>query len=192
MDKQQFDILQPYCENDMRLLKRLSQSIFMKFNEPLSKADYDDFYSIANLTLWQCYNSFDSAMGVNFEGYLYSCLQKKFKTELTRRHRQKRVLDNFNVSLDTTNNDEEYSLLDILPSDFDTFEEVIKKQDNEQFEDRVQQYISRLSIQQVNILNLLMDGYKPMEIRERLQISTKEYTENLQIMRMYENVKYLF
>ena len=70
MDKQQFDILQPYCENDMRLLKRLSQSIFMKFNEPLSKADYDDFYSIANLTLWQCYNSFDSAMGVNFEGYL--------------------------------------------------------------------------------------------------------------------------
>lgn len=119
MDKQQFDILQPYCENDMRLLKRLSQSIFMKFNEPLSKADYDDFYSIANLTLWQCYNSFDSAMGVNFEGYLYSCLQKKFKTELTRRHRQKRALDNFNVSLDTTNNnDEEYSLLDILPSDF--------------------------------------------------------------------------
>lgn len=193
MDKQQFDILQPYCENDMRLLKRLSQSIFMKFNEPLSKADYDDFYSIANLTLWQCYNSFNSAMGVNFEGYLYSCLQKKFKTELTRRHRQKRALDNFNVSLDTTNNnDEEYSLLDILPSDFDTFEEVIKKQDNEQFEDRVQQYISRLSIQQVNILNLLMDGYKPMEIRERLQISTKEYTENLQIMRMYENVKYLF
>ena len=148
MDKQQFDILQPYCENDMRLLKRLSQSIFMKFNEPLSKADYDDFYSIANLTLWQCYNSFDSAMGVNFEGYLYSCLQKKFKTELTRRHRQKRALDNFNVSLDTTNNnDEEYSLLDILPSDFDTFEEVIKKQDNEQFEDRVRQYISRLSIQ---------------------------------------------
>lgn len=193
MDKQQFDILQPYCENDMRLLKRLSQSIFMKFNEPLSKADYDDFYSIANLTLWQCFNSFDSAMGVNFEGYLYSCLQKKFKTELTRRHRQKRALDNFNVSLDTTNNnDEEYSLLDILPSDFDTFEEVIKKQNNEQFEDRVQQYISRLSIQQVNILNLLMDGYKPMEIRERLQISTKEYTENLQIMRMYENVKYLF
>ena len=72
MDKQQFDILQPYCENDMRLLKKLSQSIFMKFNEPLSKADYDDFYSIANLTLWQCYNSFNSAMGVNFESYLYS------------------------------------------------------------------------------------------------------------------------
>ena len=157
MDNKTLEVLQPYCENDMRLLKKLSQSIFMRFNEPLTKADYDDFYSIANLTLWQCYNSYDSAMGVNFEGFLYSCLQKKFKTELTRRHRQKRALDNFNVSLDTTNNnDEEYSLLDILPSDFDTFEEVIKKQDNEQFEDRVQQYISRLSIQQVNILNLLI------------------------------------
>ena len=192
MDKQQFDILQPYCKNDMRLLKRLSQSIFMKFNEPLTKADYDDFYSIANLTLWQCYNTYNSAMDVSFEGYLYSCLQKKFKTELTRRHRQKRVLDQFNISLDVSNNEEEYSLLEVLPSDFDTFEEVIKTQDNERFEDRIQQYISRLSIQQVNILNLLIDGYKPMEIREILQISTREYTENLQIMRAYENVKCLF
>jgi len=192
MDKQQFDILQPYCENDMRLLKKLSQSIFMRFNEPLTRADYDDFYSIANLTLWQCYNTYNSAMGVNFEGFLCSCLQKKFKTELTRRHRKKRVLDQFNVALDITNNEEEYSLLDVLPSNFDTFEEVIKTQDNERFEDRIQQYISRLSIQQVNILNLLMDGYKPMEIREILQISTKEYTDNLQIMRAYENVKCLF
>ena len=122
MDKQQFDILQPYCENDMRLLKKLSQSIFMRFNEPLTRADYDDFYSIANLTLWQCYNTYNSTVGVNFEGYLYSCLQKKFKTELTRRHRQKRVLDQFNVALDITNNEEEYSLLDVLPSNFDTFE----------------------------------------------------------------------
>ena len=46
-------VLQPYCENDMQLLKRISKSIFSKFNEPLAKADYDDFYSIANLTLWQ-------------------------------------------------------------------------------------------------------------------------------------------
>lgn len=192
MNKQQLEILQPYCENDMRLLKRLSQSIFMRFNEPLTKADYDDFYSIANLTLWQCSNSYNSAMGVNFEGFLCSCLQKKFKTELTRRHRKKRVLDQFNVSLDITNNEEKNSLLDVIPSNFDTFEEVIKKQENERFEDRVQQYISRLSIQQINILNLLMDGYKPMEIREILQISTKEYTDNLQIMRAYENVKCLF
>lgn len=186
-------VLQPYCENDMRLLKKISKSIFMRFNEPLSKADYDDFYSIANLTLWRAYNSYNSDMGISFEGFLYSCLQKKFKTELTRRHRQKRILNQFAVSLDVImGNDEECNLLDFLSSDFDTFEEVAKRQEGGQYQDKVQQYISRLSNEQVNILNLLMDGYKVNEICRILEISEKTYEENLKTMRSYENVKILF
>ena len=193
MNNKSLEMLQPYCENDMRLLKRISQSIFMRFNELLSKADYDDFYSIANMTLWQAYNSYDFEMGISFECFLRSCLQKKFKTELTRRHRQKRALDNFAISLNATNsNDEECSLLDFMASDFDTFEEVMERQDKEQYTDKAQEYISRLSNQQVNILNLLIDGYKPIEIRMILGISIKEYADNLQIMRAYENVKILF
>ena len=186
-------VLQPYCENDMRLLKKISKSIFMRFNEPLAKADYDDFYSIANMTLWKAYNSYDPNMGISFEGFLCSCLQKKFKTELTRRHRQKRILNQFAVSLDGINgNAEECSLLDFLSSDFDTFEEAAKRQENGQYRDKVQQYISRLSNEQVNILNLLMDGYKVNEICRILEISEKRYAENMQTMRSYENVKILF
>lgn len=193
MDNKTLEILQPYCENDMRLLKKISQSIFMRFSEPLTKADYDDFYSIANITLWKAFQSYDSSMG-SFEGFLYSCLQKKFKTELTRRHRQKRALDNYNISLDETikTGKRECSLTEIIPSDFDTFEEVMERQEKEQYTDKVKEYISKLSNQQVNILNLLMDGYKPIEIREILGISAREYTDNLQIMRAYENVKILF
>ncbi len=56
MTSEALSVLQPYCENDMRLLKKISQSIFMRFNEPLTRADYDDFYSLANITLWQAYN----------------------------------------------------------------------------------------------------------------------------------------
>ncbi|MGN1275907.1 MAG: sigma-70 family RNA polymerase sigma factor [Floccifex sp.] len=192
MDNKTLEVLQPYCENDMRLLKRISQSIFLRFNEPLTKADYDEFYSIANMTLWQAYQSYNPKVGT-FEGFLYSCLQRKFKTELTRRHRQKRVFDNYNISLDAINDtEEECSLLDFIPSDFDTFDEVLEKQDKEQYTDKVQEYISKLSNQQVNILNLLIDGYKPIEIRKILGISTKEYADDLQIMRDYENVKVLF
>ena len=186
-------VLQPYCENDMRLLKKISKSNFMRFNEPLTKADYDDFYSIANMTLWKAYNSYDPNMGISFEGFLCSCLQKKFKTELTHRHRQKRILNQFAVSLDGINdNEEECSLLDFLSSDFDTFEEATKRQGNEQYQDKVQQYISRLSNEQINILNLLMDGYKVNEICRILEISEKRYAENMQTMRSYENVKILF
>lgn len=186
-------ILQPYCENDMQRLKKMSRSIFMKFNEPLAESDYDDIYSIANMTLWKAYNSYDPDMGVSFEGFLCSCLQKKFKTELTHRHRQKRILNQFATSLDAVKEDEEgRSLLELIPSDFDTFEEVTKRQENGQYQDKVQMYISRLSNRQVSVLNLLVDGFKPVEIRQILGISAKEYSDDMQIMRSYEIVKILF
>ena len=193
MTSESLSVLQPYCENDMQLLKRISRSIFMRFNEPLTKADHDDFYSIANMTLWQAYNAYDPDNGVSFDGFLHTCLQKKLKTELTSRHRQKRILNQFAVSLDAVNDDEEEcNLLDFIASDFDTFEEVAKRQENGQYQDKIQQYITKLSDQQVNTLNLLIDGYEPYEIRQMLDISEKEYTENMQFMRSYENVKILF
>ena len=193
MTREALSVLQPYCENDMQLLKKISRSIFMRFNEPLTKADYVDFYSIANMTLWQAYNAYDPDTGISFDGFLKSCLQKKFKTELTHRHRQKRILNQFAVSLDAVNDSEDgCNLLDFIASDFDTFDEVAKRQENGQYQDKIQQYISRLSNLQVSILNLLVDGYKPFEIRRMLEISEKEYTDNMQIMRSYENVKILF
>lgn len=193
MSSKDLTLLQPYCENDMKLLKKVSRSIFMKFNEPLTKADYDDFYSLANLTLWQAYNSYDPDNGVCFEGFLHTCLQKKFKSELTKRHRHKRILNQFATSLDAVNEDEDKgSLMEFIPSDFDTFEEVLKRQEKEQYQDKIQRYISKLSNLQVNILNLLMDGYEPYEIRQILELSERDYTNNMQIMRSYENIKILF
>lgn len=193
MTSADLSVLQPYCENDMQLLKKISRSIFLRFNEPLTKADHDDFYSIANMTLWQAYNSYDPDMGISFDGFLRSCLQKKFKSELTHRHRQKRILNQFAVSLDAASDSEEScKLLELIPSEFDTFEEVTKRHENQQYQDKVQLYISRLSNLQVNILNLLIDGYRTNEIRAILHLSSKELTENLQIMRSYENVKILF
>lgn len=191
MSNKDFALLKPYCENDMRQLKRMSQSIFMRFNEPISNADYDEFYSIANMTLWQAYNSYNPDMGIKFEGFLRTCLQRKFKTELTHRHRHKRILNQFTISLDAEN-EEQCNLSDTIPSDFDTFDEAVKGQEKEQFQDKTQVYISMLSKLQVKILNLLMEGYNPNEIRQTLKISSTEYAENLRIMRSYENVKVLF
>ena len=193
MTSADLSVLQPYCDNDMRLLKKISRSIFMRFNEPLAKSDHDDFFSMANMTLWQAYNAYDPDTGISFDGFLRSCLQKKFKTELTHRHRQKRILNQLAVSLDTADDGEdECSLLEFVPSDFDTFEEVFKRNESQAVSDRVQQYISRLSDRQVNILNLLIDGYRANEIQEILMISAREYAENMQIIRSYENVKILF
>lgn len=185
-------ILQPYCENDMNLLKRISKSIFLSLNESLSQLDYDDFYSIGNLVLWQVYNVYNPTMGISFDVFLRNCLKRRFKTEIRDRHREKRVINQLATSLDANNeNNEECNILDLIESDFDTFEEVMKT-NNQQFEDKAQLYILKLSNEQKDILNLLMNGYKPKDIQQMLNISSNEYAENLKIMRSFENVKILF
>lgn len=186
----QSDILEVYYADNAKKLHKIVDRILCKFGG-LSNKDTDDFYSLANEVFWDAMKRFDYTQ--SFDGFLYSCLSNKIMTEITRRNREKRKADRMSTSLDAVNGDnEECNLLEIIPSDLDTFEEVIKAQDTEQYQDKVQLYISKLSNQQVNILNLLIDGYQPNEIRKILEISSKEYANNLQSMRSYENIKILF
>lgn len=186
----QKDILNAYYADNARKLHRVVDKILFKFGG-LSSKDTDDFYSLANEVFADVIRRYDCEQ--SFDGFLYSCLSNKIMSEITKRNREKRKADRMSISLDAVNDKgEDYSILDCVPSDFDTFEEASKRQENGQYQDRVQQYISKLSNQQVNILNLLIDGYKPFEIRRILEISPREYADNMQIMRSYENVRVLF
>lgn len=184
------DILEAYYADNAKKLHRVTDRILMKFGG-LSGKDKDDFYSLANEVFADAMKRYDSSQP--FDGFLYSCLSNKIKTDITKRNREKRKADRLSVSLDAVIGDEDgCSLLEFIPSDFDTFEEVSKRQGDGQYQDKIQWYISKLSNQQVNILNLLIDGYKPGEIQKILEISSKEYSDDLRIMRSYENVKILF
>lgn len=186
----QSDILDTYYADNARKLHRTVDRILSKFGG-LSSKDTDDFYSLANEVFWDVMKRYDYEQ--SFDGFLYSCLSNKIMSEITKRNREKRKADRMCVSLDAANGDnEECNLLEIIPSEFDTFEEAVKAQDIGQYQDKVQLYISKLSNQQVNILNLLVDGYQPYEIRKMLEISEKEYSDNMHIMRSYENIRILF
>lgn len=186
----QSNLLNTYYADNARKLHRTVDKILSRFGG-LSGKDMDDFYSLANEVFVDAMRRYDYEQP--FDGFLYSCLSNKIMSEITRRNREKRKADRMAVSLDAANgNEEECSLLDFIPSDFDTFEEASRRQENGQYQDKVQQYISKLSNKQVNILNLLIDGYRPAEIQLILEISPKEYSEDLKTMRSYENVKILF
>lgn len=183
-------ILETYYADNAKKLHKIVDKILMKFGG-LSGRDKDDFYSLANEVFVDVMKRYDSKQ--SFDGFLYSCLSNKIKTDITKRNREKRKADRLSISLDAFTEDEEgRSLLEFIASDFDTFEEVTRRQGSGQYQDKIQRYISKLSNQQVNILNLLMDGYKPGEIQKILEISSKEYVDHLHIMRSYENVKILF
>ncbi len=186
----QSDILDSYYTDNAKKLHKVVDRILLKFGG-ISNKDLDDFYSLANEVFVDVLKRYDYEKP--FDGFLYSCLSNKIMSEITRRNREKRKADRLSTSLDAVNGDnEECSLLEFIPSDFDTFNEVMKRQKKGQYQDKAQQYISRLSSLQVDIINLLIDGYKPNEIQRITGMPQKEYSKNLKIMRSYENVKILF
>lgn len=195
MDSKAPAILQPYIldkyyADNAKRLHKVVDKIVSKFGG-LSNKDMDDFYSLANEVFTDVLKRYDNEQ--SFDGFLYTCLSNKIMSEITKRNREKRKADRMSISLDATNQDDETcSLLEFIPSDFDTFDEAVKGQEKEQFQEKVRRYISKLSTNQVNILNLLIDGYESYEIRKILGISASEYTDSLHIMRSYEYVKILF
>ena len=58
-------------------------------------------------------------------------------------------------------------------------------------ENKIERYLSKLSIIQRKIVSLLSEGYKAKEIRELLHMSKKEYSQNLAAIQAYENVREL-
>ena len=124
-------ILDTYYADNARKLRKTVDKILHKFGG-LSGKDKDDFYSLANEAFADALRRYDP--GQAFDGFLYSCLANKIKTEITRRNREKRKADRMCISLDSANdNDEGCSLLDFLPSSFDTFEEAAKAQGRGQY-----------------------------------------------------------
>ena len=186
----QSDILNAYYADNAKKLHKTVDRILCKFGG-LSGKDTDDFYSLANEVFADALKRYDCKQ--SFDGFLYSCLSNKIMTEITRRNREKRKADRMCVSLDIpVGDDDGLTIGNMIADGFDTFEEVNKRQGNGQYQDKVSRYISRLSNCQVNILNLLIDGYRPGEIQRILEISPKEYADNMQAMKSYENIKVLF
>lgn len=184
------DMLAEYYADNAGKLHRTVDRILSKFGG-LSNKDKDDFYSLANEVFTDVIKRYDNEQ--SFDGFLYSCLSNKIMSEITRRNREKRKADRMCISLDTpVGDDDSLTIGNIIADDFDTFEEVSRRQGNGQYHDKVSRYIARLSNQQVNILNLFIDGYKPDEIQKILGISKKKYADDLQIMRSYENIRILF
>ena len=182
-------ILNLYYENNAKKLRRIVDKILLKFGG-LSDKDLDDFYSLANEVFVDVMARYDDSQ--SFDGFLYSCLLNKIKTEMTRRNREKRKADRMSISIDTPIDDNENCTIgDLIVDDFTIERELFDKRE-EGYSKRMLLYLSRLSNLQKEILRLNIAGYLPNEIRGELHISEKEYADCNAAIHSYRNVSVLF
>lgn len=190
--KQQ-EFLDYYCENNMQRLKYISYQIFSKFGG-ISEKDYDDFYSIANMVLWNDIQSFDESKGISFENILKFHLRNKFKTAMTKRNRKKRggTNDRYGsqeVSLDapvSSQDGNDTNLLEIISNDMKS--DMKDQVTGLKYSDRVGKFLDNLSRRNRKIAMYIMVGYDPKDIKRILNISEREYNQAILEFRLYENI----
>lgn len=190
--KQQ-EFLDYYCENNMQRLKYISYQIFSKFGG-ISEKDHDDFYSIANMVLWNDIQTFDESKGISFENILKFHLRNKFKTAMTKRNRKKRggseeKYGSQEMSLDAPIIDSDgngKSLLEIVSNDLKS--DIDDQVAGLKYSDRVSKFLNNLSRRNRKIAMYIMIGYDSKDIRRILNISEREYNQAINEFRLYENV----
>ena len=178
-------ILSYYEDNAKKMRTMIDKILFrLKFN-----VDNEDFYSLGNEVFLDVLNRYDGKQ--DFDGFLYSCLVRKFKTEMTRRNRYKRQADRMAISIDSpVGEDENMTLSDII-ADKDTIEKIFFEENEDTYSAEMKRYLSRLSILQREVLRLISIGFNPNEILTELHINKKQYEDCYQAIHSYRNISIL-
>ena len=178
-------ILSYYEDNAKKMRTMIDKILFrLKFN-----VDNEDFYSLGNEVFLDVLNRYNGKQ--DFDGFLYSCLVRKFKTEMTRRNRYKRQADRMAISIDSpVGEDENMTLSDII-ADKDTIEKIFFEENEDTYSAEMQRYLSRLSILQREVLRLISIGFNPNEILTELHINKKQYEDCYQAIHSYRNISIL-
>ena len=181
------DLVDLYFKNDGKVLYSLIDKVLFKLKFDVEKSD---FYSLGSEIFLDALCRYDETQ--DFNGFLYSCLMNKFKTEMTRRNRQKRQGDNNSISIDTPVGDEDgnFTIGDTISSK-STIEKEFFEEREESYSKEMCRYLGRLSNLQKEVLRLISIGFVPSEILEELHINQKMYEDCYQAIHSYRNISVL-
>ena len=182
-------ILDGYYKDNAQKLRAIVDKLLRDFGG-ISQKDYDDFYSLANAVFAGALKQYDAAR--DFDGFLYSCLSNRIKTEITRRNRIKRRADMTAISIDTPIGGESGATIgDTLQSEFDITKE-IDRETGLFRDDKVVRYLDRIPVRTRQILEMKMESIPASDIKKILKLSDKDYERSYRQARFFDYMSILF
>lgn len=195
-----------YANNQYKL-KQICNKEMIRFGG-LAPKDYDGFYSRAGLeiSIAKKNNTYDPSKGKTPLEFLIGVIKWSIWKEMTDRNRRKR--QNFieteevdedgnifkkkkfipTVSIDMPIGEENgMTIKDTLQSDFYIDEEIHMKFKDE----KIENFLNNLSKTQRQIAEMIMEDVPVSDIKRKLELSDKEYTDNFNAMRSFKNISIL-
>lgn len=180
-------IINDYYKNNAKKLHIMVDKVLFKLK--FVDVDKEDFYSLSNEIFVDVIRRYDYKQ--DFDGFLYSCLYKKFCTEMTKRGRQKRQADKNSISIDAPicDGDETFTMGDMIASEKTIESELFEEESKDEWSEEVKEYLKRLSPLQRKIAFLLSDKNTPQEICEELHITMKHFENSMKRILADERIK---
>lgn len=196
LNKEQLAIIDEYCCNGMKKLKKLCNPIIVKIGG-ISEKDHDDIYSLAQFLLYKSVKNYDkdNANGASFKTFLYNILSRRiYATYIRDKNRQCRsntrigkngeVIFIPDVSLDAAT-EETPDIKEKIASDYNV-------EDASEFDftvdENVENFMSSLSNIQRKILEMKMKEVPTDKIRSELGISASRYAKEMESIKLNEGL----
>lgn len=182
------DLVDTYFENEGKKLYSMIDKILFKLKFDVEKSD---FYSLGSEIFLDALCRYDEMQ--DFNGFLYSCLTNKFKTEMTRRNRQKRQADKNSISIDTRIGDEEgkCTLGDMIASNINIEKEILGDDADIIMDEKIERYLESLSKIQRKIIEMKMQNVEVQHIKEELGLTDSQYSSHMEEVVQYEHIRLL-
>ncbi len=204
------EILEIYYADEAKKLHNLVDKIVSKKFGGTRGKDMDSYYSSANEVMADIVKKhrYDPSKG-KFEQFLRGSLAKAFiddykydnrdkrrtKIEIEEEENgkiQKKKVPVPDIYLDAPAGEKmDCTIGDMLPSGFD-MEAALPEMAEGVYSETVGEFMDNLSGQQKQICSLIMEGYTPGEIQEKLGITGKEYRKSWDSITSYENKRLLY
>lgn len=208
LSPQQMEWLEEYCANDMQKLKKISYIAFQGYNIP--NFEHDELYDDAMNVLMESVIDYDTSKNAKFETYLTNNIKKSvidwYRDNYQRGKRRNLLRDKNgkiikfdqygnvtdddkgkpvvvpNTSFNAPTRDEsEVDLKEKIASDFN-----VEAESEFDFDDsnKVEEFLESLPKTQKNILLLRMEDIPTDEIRQKLNITDREYNSAMKSIKM--------
>ena len=205
--KQIESAIQDLYINNQYKLKHICNKEMAKFGG-LSPKDYDGFYSRAGLeiSIANKNETYDPSKGKTPMKFLVGVIKRAIWKELTDRNRGKRQIvieteeDDGNgniikkkeyiptVSIDAPlGNDKGITISNTLESDFyidDELQGILK-------DEKIEKFLNNLPKIQRQIAEMIMEDFSIREIKQRLELSDKQYIDNFNALKSFKNISIL-
>lgn len=206
LSSQQLEWITEYCVNDMSKLKKISYNAFFRYGIPAH--EHDELYDDAMNVLMESVINFDSSQGASFKTYLINNIKKSvidWYRDNYQRCKRKNLLTDKNgkiVKVDKNGNvtDDDKGKPVIIPDtsfdapteeDNDLVEKIVSDfnvEDKSEFDfsadEKVDNFIDSLPRIQKNILLMRMENVPADNIKQKLNISDREYSSAMKSIKI--------